>query len=261
MQKSITFKNANISFSDQGKGTAVVLIHGFLENSTMWKHIIPEISKRNRVITVDLLGHGSSDCLGYVHSMELFSETIEAVLKHLKIRKYILIGHSLGGYISLCLAKKNPSKIKGLCLLNSTSNGDSEALKTTRIRANKMAQNNFGNLVRMSFMNLFGAQSKATFKNEIHLALQEALQTPVQGYIAAQEGMRLRSNSNQFLAESNFKKLILVGEKDPVLNYEGSITEATATKSEIVVLTGGHMSHIETKENLIYILKKFVKIC
>jgi pimeloyl-ACP methyl ester carboxylesterase len=112
MQKSITFKNANIYFSDQGKGTVVVLIHGFLENATMWDKIIPELSLRNRVIAIDLLGHGKTDCLGYVHSMDLFAETVEAVLKGLRIRKYILVGHSLGGYISLAITKKNPLKRK-----------------------------------------------------------------------------------------------------------------------------------------------------
>ena len=97
MQKSITFKNANISFSDTGKGSVVVLIHGVLENATMWKNLSPEISKRNRVIAIDLLGHGKTDCLGYVHTMELFAETIAEVLKELRIRKCILVGHSLGG--------------------------------------------------------------------------------------------------------------------------------------------------------------------
>ena len=57
MQKSITFKKINISFSDVGKGTAIVLIHGFLENKTMWKNIVPTLSQRNRVISIDLLGH------------------------------------------------------------------------------------------------------------------------------------------------------------------------------------------------------------
>ena len=90
MQESISFKNAKIAFSDVGKGTVVVLIHGFLENSSMWNHLIPELSKRNRVITVDLLGHGNSDCLGYVHSMELFASAIEAVLKYLKISESIM---------------------------------------------------------------------------------------------------------------------------------------------------------------------------
>ena len=260
MQKSITFKNANISFSDQGKGTAVVLIHGFLENSTMWKNIIPELSK-NRIITIDLLGHGKTDCLGYVHSMELFAKAIDVVLKHLKIRKYILIGHSLGGYVALAFAEKNPEKIKGLCLLNSTSYEDSEELKIRRIRANKMVQNNFENLVQMSFSNLFGKQSRTTFKDEIKAALQEALKTPIQGYIAGQEGMRLRPNRNNVLTENNFKKLIVLGEKDPVLDVETGKIEAKKTNSELVIFPNGHMSHIENKDELIAALKAFVKKC
>lgn len=261
MQKSILFKNANISFSDVGKGAAVVLIHGFLENSSMWKNIVPELSQKNRIITVDILGHGKSDCLGYVHSMELFAEAVETVLKHLKIRKYILVGHSLGGYISLAIAKNSPFKIKGLCLLNSTSNADSEELKIRRIRANKMAQNNFENLVKMSFSNLFGLESKTTFIKEIKLALQEALKTPVQGYIAASEGMRIRSNSNDILTENNFKKLLVVGEKDPVLDVKTAIIEAKKTNSELVILSGGHMSHIENEKALLILLSSFIKDC
>jgi pimeloyl-ACP methyl ester carboxylesterase len=261
MQESITFKNANISFSDEGKGNAVVLIHGFLENSSMWKNIIPALSDRNRIITIDLLGHGKSDCLGYVHSMELFAEAIQFVIKHLKIRKYILVGHSLGGYVSLALAKNNPTKIKGLCLLNSTSNNDSEELKKRRIRANKMAQNSFENLVKMSFSNLFGKESKTTFKNEIDAALNEALKTSVQGYIAGSEGMRLRPNRNHILLENNFHKLIILGEKDPVLDVKEGIIEAEKTNSEIILLSEGHMSHIENKEELITHLKAFIKKC
>ena len=159
----LNFKNANIFYTDEGKGTAVMLIHGFLENSTMWDKIKPELIKKNRIITVDLLGHGKSDCLGYVHSMELFAETIDAVLKHLRIRKYILVGHSLGGYISLALAKINFTKIKGLCLLNSTSYEDSEERKKLRIRANKMVQNNFENMVKLSISNLFHQENLAAF--------------------------------------------------------------------------------------------------
>ncbi|WP_439130165.1 alpha/beta fold hydrolase [Polaribacter sp.] len=258
MNKNITFKNANLSFSDEGKGSTVVLIHGFLENSTMWDTIKPELSKRNRIITIDLLGHGKSDCLGYVHSMEIFAEAVEAVLKHLKLRKFILVGHSLGGYVCLQIAKNNPTKIKGLCLLNSTSNEDSEERKKLRFRANKMIQNNFTNMVRMSFVNLFGEESRLKFKTEINAALQEALQTPIQGYIAANEGMRIRENSNAVLLENYFKKLIIAGEKDPVLDVETSLQEAKKTSSEIVVLNGGHMSTIENKFDLIDVLLKFI---
>lgn len=261
MQKSITFKNANISFSDAGKGTAVVLIHGFLENATMWKEIIPELIKRNRVITVDLLGHGKSDCLGYVHSMNLFAETIKAVLKHLKIRRCVLIGHSLGGYVALAFAEKHPQKIKGLCLMNSTSNEDSEDRKNLRIRANKMVQNNFDSMVKMSVSNLFLPANLSTFKEEIETVKTAALQTSVQGYIAANEGMRIRPNRNDVLTENNFKKLIVIGKKDPVLDFESSLEEAKKTNSELVIFNDGHMSHIENKNELIIVLKDFVKNC
>ena len=259
MQKSIVFKNAKIYFSEQGKGTAVVLIHGFLENATMWKNIAPKLSKRNRIIKIDLLGHGKSDCLGYVHSMELFAETVEAVLKHLRIRKCILIGHSLGGYVALAFAEKHPQKIKGLCLLNSTSEEDDRERKNLRLRANKMIQQNFTNMVRMSFTNLFGEESRITFKDEMKVALNEALQTPIQGYIAGQEGMRIRLNRNHILSENSFKKLIIIGEKDPVLDFNTSLEEAKKTDSEIIVLKGGHMSHIENTAELIFTLKRFVK--
>lgn len=261
MQKSIIFKHVNIFFSDQGKGTAVVLIHGFLENSTMWKDIIIELSKKNRIITIDLLGHGKTDCIGYVHSMELFAETIAAVLKHLQIRKTILVGHSLGGYVALAFAEKNPQKIKGLCLMNTTSNEDDHERKKLRSRANKIIQNNFTNMVSMSFTNLFGKKSSTLFKEEMKLALNEALQTPIQGYIAAQEGMRIRPNRNHVLAKNNFKKLLIIGEKDPVLAYHTSLQEAKKTNSEFVVFPDGHMSHIENKSALNSALKHFVKHC
>ncbi len=260
MQKSITFKNANISFTDEGKGTTVVLVHGFLENKTMWNKIVPELLKRNRVITIDLLGHGKSDCIGYLHSMELFAETIEAVLKHLRIRKCILIGHSLGGYVALAFAEKNPQKIKGLCLMNSTSNADDNERKALRARANKMIQTNFKSMIRMSFSNLFGPISKTKYDDELELALVEAMKTPIQGYIAANEGMRLRPNRNHVLTNNNFKKRIIIGEKDPVLNFESSLLEAEKTNSETVIFPNGHMSHIENKEELIESLKSFLKI-
>jgi len=255
----LEYKKANIFYTDQGKGAAIVLIHGFLENATMWDKITPELIKKNRVITIDLLGHGKSDCLGYSHSMEVFSETIEAVLKYIRIRKCILVGHSLGGYVALAFAEKHPQKIKGLCLMNSTSVEDDNDRKLLRTRANKMIQTNFTNMVRMSFANLFGNKSKTLFKDEIKMALNEALQTSIQGYIAAQEGMKNRANRSAILSDNHFKKLIIVGEKDPVLDFETSKEEAKNTNSEFVVFPDGHMSHIENKRELIATLKGFVK--
>lgn len=259
MQKSLSFKNSLVSFSDTGKGSVVVLLHGFLENSTMWNDLIPVLSKTNRVIAIDLLGHGNTECIGYVHSMELMAEAVDFILKSLKIRRIILIGHSMGGYVALAYAEKHLETIKGFCLMNSTSLADDDDRKMLRARANKMVQGNFNNMIRMSFTNLFGEKSRTKFKSEMESALNEALNTPVQGYIACQEGMRIRPNRIAVLQENSFKKLIIIGKKDPVLEYEVSLKEAEKTNSETVVFDDGHMSHIENKKELIDALTLFVK--
>ena len=259
MEKSLLFKNTKISYTDSGKGAVVVLLHGFLENKHMWNEIIPEISKNKRVLAIDLLGHGHTGCLGYIHPMELMAEAVTAVLKTLRIRKITLIGHSMGGYVSLALAEKNRKMIRGLCLLNATAASDDTSRKKLRERANKMAQINLSNIVRMSFINLFSEKSKKIFNPEIQLALSEALQTSLQGYSASQEGMRIRPNRLSVLKNNHFKKLFILGKKDPVLPVNKGIKEAEETQSETVVLSGGHMSHIENSEELVRVLNTFIR--
>ena len=108
----ILHKNTKVYFTSQGTGTAVVLLHGFLENSSMWNEISKELSKKNRIICIDLLGHGASESHGYIHTMEDQAEMVKAVLDYLQLRKYILIGHSMGGYVALALAQLYPKKYK-----------------------------------------------------------------------------------------------------------------------------------------------------
>ncbi len=259
MQNSVLYKNTKISFSTLGKGSAIVFLHGFLENSTMWNSVTKELCKRNKVICIDLLGHGNTDCIGYVHSMEIMAEAVEAVLKHLRIRKSIFVGHSMGGYVALAFAEKNSHKVKGLCLMNSTSLPDDNERKKLRTRANKMAQTNFKSMVRMSFTNLFSEKSRKIFKNEMQLALEEALKTPIQGYIACQEGMRIRPNRIAVLKNNDFKKLFIIGKKDPVLKNQELLEESKETKSKAIVFEEGHMSYIENINELIEALNQFVK--
>lgn len=258
MQEFIIYKNSKIAYSDVGKGSAVVLLHGFLENSTMWNDIVKKLKKSNRIICIDLLGHGNSECIGYVHSMEDMADAVKAVLKELKIRRSIFIGHSMGGYVSLAFAEKYLENVKGLCLLNSTSQADSEERKELRLKACKVAQTNFLNLIKMSIANLFLGESREEFSLEIEQLKQEAVKTPVQGYIAATKGMRLRKNKENVLRKID-KRLVIAGEKDPVISIVSITKEVERTNTPIEFLSNGHMSYIENREEVIKMLKTFVK--
>jgi len=254
----VKFKETTVFYTDTGKGNSVVLLHGFLENNTMWNTVVEKISKRNRVICVDLLGHGKTGSIGYIHSMEEMAEAVKTVLQELKIRRAIFIGHSMGGYVALAFAEKYLKNVKGLCLLNSTSQADSEERKKLRLRANEMAKENYETLVKMSIGNLFAEQTREQFSEVIDKIKIEALKTPVRGYIAASEGMRLRENKEEVLQTID-KRLMIAGKQDSILNYESVVKESNRTNTPLVELPNGHMSHIEAKEELLEALTNFVK--
>jgi pimeloyl-ACP methyl ester carboxylesterase len=257
--KQILYKNTKISYSDSGKGTSIVLLHGFLENSTMWDAYISLFTEKYRVITIDLLGHGKSECLGYVHTMENQADMVYAVLQELKIKQATIVGHSMGGYVALALSEFHPEIINGLVLLNSTSYEDSLERKTNRDRAIKAVKKDYATCVGMSIANLFSEDNRERLIEEIEEVKLEALKTPLQGIIAAQEGMKIRKDREVILHEAQFPILLILGKKDPVLNYNENAKQIEKTKVNLVSFPDGHMSHIENKSELEKILLDFFK--
>ena len=259
MNKTHHFKNTTISYTDQGKGTAVVLLHGFLENKLMWKAFIPEISKRNRVITIDLLGHGATECLGYIHTMEDQADMVQSVLQELKIRKTVLIGHSMGGYIGLAFAELYAENVKGIMLLNSTSKADSEERKINRDRAIVAVKQNYSNFIRMSIANLFSESNRERLTEVIEQVKIEALKTPLQGIVASLEGMKIRKDREIILHFASYPIQLVLGKKDGVLIYEDNLDQIEGTKVQLTTFEDGHMSHIENETELLALLLQFLR--
>ena len=259
IMKTTHFKNTKISYTDQGKGNAVILLHGFLENSTMWDYLAPVLAKKNRVICIDLLGHGQTDCLGYIHNMEDMADAVHQVISELKIRKAIIVGHSMGGYVALAFAELYPEMMKGLVLLNSTSRADSDERIANRTRAIKAVKQNYVAAVRMSISNLFSEENREKLISQIEWVREEALQTPLQGIIAAQEGMKLRKDREVILHFSTYPILLILGKKDPVLNYEENVEQIDGTKVKLISFNDGHMSHIENQVELEKVIVGFLK--
>jgi len=257
--ETLLYKNTQISYTDTGKGTAVILLHGFLENKTMWDFYVSELSKKNRIITIDLLGHGETESLGYIQTMEENADVVHEVLSKLKIRKAILVGHSMGGYVALAFAELYPEKMKGLVLLNSTSKEDSPERKKNRDRAIKAVKKDYETFIRLSISNLFSEDNREKLIKEIELVKIEALKTPLQGIVASLEGMKIRKDREFILHTTTFPKLLILGKKDPVLNYEENLEQIKGTSVELVTFPDGHMSSIENQTELVTVLADFFK--
>lgn len=259
--KQLNYKNINISYSDTGKGTSIVLLHGFLENSTMWDFFVAEYSKKYRVITIDLLGHGQTECLGYIHTMEDMADAVYAVLHEVRIRKAIFMGHSMGGYVALAFAELYPDMIKGIVLQNSTSRADSDERKLNRDRAIKAVKQNYTSFVRLSIANLFSEENRERFAPEIEALREQAVKTPLQGIIAALEGMKIRNDREVILHFSPYPILLVLGKKDQSLVYEDHVDQIDGTDVKLVTYPHGHMSHIENRSALLKETLDFFKTC
>lgn len=223
----------------------------------MWQDYVTLFSEKHRIITIDLLGHGKSEPLGYVHSMEENANVVHEVLEHLKIEKATILGHSMGGYVGLAFAELFPKSIQKLVLLNSTSREDSAEKKLNRTRAIKAVKQNYVGFVSLAIANLFSENNRTRLADKIENVKTEALKTPLQGIIASLEGMKIRKDRESLLQQNLFPVLLILGKKDPVLNYEDSIPQIEDTTGELVSFEDGHMSHIENKEELKTILLNF----
>ena len=258
---NILCKNTNVHFTTTGKGNAVVLLHGFLENSAMWNAIAEVLSKKHKVICIDLLGHGKTESHGYIHTMEDQAFMVKKVLDFLKLRKYVLIGHSMGGYVALEFARLYPKNVKGICLMNSTALPDTPEKIANRNRGIAAVKHNSKTFVKLSIPMLFAEKNREIFKEEITQITNEALKITPQGIIAALEGMKIRKDNTQILKTAAFPIQMIIGKEDPALDYHSLIEQTKNTKVQKVEFPDGHMSHIENKNELISAINSFLKIC
>ena len=253
----ILYKNAKIAFSDFGHGDAIILLHGFLENSLMWQFFIADFAASKRVVCIDLLGHGQSDSLGYLHTMSENAAVVYQVLKFLGIQKCSFVGHSMGGYVSLAFAAAHPSFIQKLVLLNSTSEADSTEKKLNRDRAIAVVKKDHTSFVRMAITNLFATKNRETLAEVIEYTKTEALKTSLQGIVASLEGMKIRADYTDLFKKMEAKKLLILGINDAVLDFETAKKQVQNTNIQLITMPDGHMSHLENTDQLKKVFQVF----
>ena len=258
--QSIKFKGIDVSFTDSGKGKAVVFLHGFLGAKTVWDYYVKQLSSSTtRVITVDLLGHGKTACLSYVHTMEEMAEAVYTVLKHLKLKKYYLVGHSMGGYVSLALAENYPDEVRGLCMFHSSAKADSDEKKKDRTRAIKVVKRNAKIFIDEAIPNLFNTNEKPN-KQGIIKAKKIALNTSRQGIVAALEGMRIRLDREIILKFAPYPVLYIIGKEDNILPFKDLLSQAKLSDNGTCILLDkvGHMGFFEAKKQCLLAIKEFI---
>ena len=263
MLKTTKFKKGTVSFSDTGKGRVIVLLHGFLASHQIWDITIKSLSKSFRVIAIDLPGHGNTDCFGYVHTSELNAKCVKAVMDSLRLKKYVIIGHSMGGYAGLAFADLFPDNLKGLCLYHSTAYADSDEKKKDRTRSIKVVKANHKIYTTEVIKNLFASKNFKYLKEEIAFAQKIAAKTSKQSIIASLEGMKDRPNRDIILGMAHYPIMMVIGELDNVLPYQQLLEQSELIREKHILYLehDGHMGFLESTRLSNNALKKFIRAC
>jgi pimeloyl-ACP methyl ester carboxylesterase len=263
MLKTTQFKKGTVAFSDTGKGKVVVLLHGFLGSHLIWKNTVDYLSASFRVIAIDLPGHGKTDSFGYVHTMDLMAKCVKSVMDSLGLKKYVIVGHSMGGYVALAFADLFPDNVRGLCLFHSTAYADSDQKKKDRTRSIKVVKGNHSVYTDEVIKNLFAPTHVDSLKNEVDFAQRIASQTSQQSIIAALEGMKDRPNRDVILGMAPYHIMMIIGRLDNVLSANDLLEQAELIQKKHILLleNDGHMGFLESSEVTNLELKKFVVTC
>ncbi len=241
----LPFLNTDIYYTAKGTGNPLVLLHGFLESSKIWEPFIEELAKKRQVICIDLPGHGRTGIIEEVHSMELMAQVVKGVLDHLGVYRATIVGHSMGGYVTLAFLEQYPQNTAGLVLMNSTPEEDSAEKRINRDRSVAVVEKNKKAYINTAISGLVTPENNIKFKAELDTLKSEANTFPTQGITAALKGMKIRTNKKQLLKDFNNFKVIISGKNDPIMPYNSAKNIANECNCLFFSMPDGHLSYIE----------------
>ena len=255
----ITYQQSSLCYHTAGSGPAVMLIHGFAEDSSIWNKQVAFLQSSFRLIIPDLPGCGHSDVINYPEpGMETYASLLKLILEKEEINSCIMIGHSLGGYITLAFAEKYPGMIAAFGLFHSTAYADDEAKRVTRTKSiefiNRHGTESF---LRTSIPGLFFNPGNSADVNT--LIEQGSCIQPVT-LIQYYRAMLTRPDRSNILTNSRVPVLFIIGRYDMAVPFHQSLEQCHMPKySHIHILrNSAHMGMLEEPGRSNEILANFL---
>lgn len=263
MEKEFIYLGKKVFYGVYGKGIPVLLLHGFPFNGDIFKKQIDFLKEYCLLIVPDLPGSRFSEYNEQLNSIEEYAKCFHALMQHEGILRFIIMGHSMGGYISLSYAKMFPGEIKGLGLIHSTALADSEDKKQMRQKAIDFIEQYGGNeFLKTSTPGLFTVTFKHQHPEEIQRLIKESSET-ISGK-ALQLFYRImikREDTTDVLRGVNIPVLFIIGIEDKAASLESLQPQITLPKMPVIHILKevAHMSMWENADLLNKYLLEFIK--
>ena len=250
-------------YRSPGKGKPVVLLHGFCETGQVWDSFYPELAKEHHILIPDLPGFGKSDPLPAGFRIKDVAESVFQWMHSLKIEKAAVIGHSLGGYVALELAKAHPGAISGLGLFHSTAFADTDEKKETRNKVIEFVKNNSVEVFADTFIpQLFYTNNRSRLEADVNQMVKIARATALETLVEYTRAMRDRNDCISVLKELDTPILFIAGDRDTSVPLEKSQEQVPMIKNPVfhILKDTGHMGMFESRELALKFVKEFLDI-
>lgn len=244
-------------------GKAVVLLHGFCEDGLMWQHFAQELSNHYTVIAPNLPGFGSAPPLPGT-TLPYMAAAVRAMLQNLGISQYVVVGHSMGGYVALEMANQQPEALLGIMLFHSTAFADDETKRANREAAITSIQQ-YG--TRPFLTNFFEALFTPRFARQqpdvVQAMKNRATQLLPQTLADALQAMKQRPDYTPKLADFTFPVGFIAGAADTFVPLHKTLTECHLPKvSAVHILPDvGHIGMLEQPLQTLGMVKAFTDLC
>jgi 3-oxoadipate enol-lactonase len=256
--------NAQLHIVEAGPPSAmpVIFLHGFPFSHRMWQHQLDLAATLYHTIAYDIRGHGSSDVGDGQYSIEGHVDDLFGVMDHLAIQRAVVVGLSMGGYITLRALERNPERFLGVALCNTRSEADTDEGRINRaIAARKVKTTGSAAYADEFVAKVFWEQSLKRTSPAVQLIRDVIAHTPplsIAGTLLALAG---RTDTTHSLGMIRVPTMLLVGEYDAITPPACSQSmHSWIAGSELhVIRNAGHMSPLENPEAVNEKLMGFLK--
>ena len=258
----IEVNGINIECRDEGEGLPVVFIHAFPLNQTMWDEQVAALRGTCRAITLDLRGFGRSGFASSAHSIEQMASDVRGLIKALGLDRAVLVGLSMGGYISFAFCRAHSECVGALVLADTRATSDTQEARERRIKSAEKAEREGPAAIADDMVPLLLGRSALSNRPDLIARTREMIEanSPM-GIAAAQRAMAARRDSTDLLASMNFPVLVIAATEDSLT----TVAEVTALQkairgSRLCVIEGaGHLSNLEQPRQFNAALIEFVQ--
>lgn len=236
----------------------VILLHGFGETEDIWDTFTPLLDTDNEYITLDY------SRFTFCQTIEEYADWLHAEIRQRKVRYFVLIGHSMGGYIALAYAKKYGDFIAGLGLFHSTAFADSTEKKQARDKTVKFLEKHGAATFIEDFLpkmyNDNFLRKNATY---IKQQLLDNQQIPTEALQTATTAMKNREDTRSVLEAADFPVLHIIGKADKFIDYEDALSLISLLKKPYVLILDdiAHAGMHEAPEVCAAVVNSFLAAC